>query len=87
MTHSFRRRPFAAYCGGSQKQDKRICNRAARRINRVRLRTKGDEHLFTRNREVMDTWSMSQDGTRHYAPYDPRVFETYRRWYRWAKAK
>jgi hypothetical protein len=88
VTDSYRRRPFAAYCGGSQKRDKRVCNRIARRSNRVRLAQDGAEALFLRKDEALSPWDMAQDGTRGYRPlsrWDPA--RSYRAWYRWAKAK
>jgi len=85
MSRSIRRRPFAALCGGSQKRDKQLCNRIARRTNRVRLAAGSDD--FMRNREALSTWLMSQDGTRHYAPYDPVRFDSYLIWWKWAKRK
>lgn len=90
MSRSRRRRPFAAYCGGSQQQDKRRCNRATRRINRMILRATLDA-MFMRTREVVNTWSFAQDGTRHYASWvivsqrAPHLSP--RDWYRWALAK
>lgn len=95
MTNSFRRRPFAAFCGGSQKRDKRIGNRRMRRVNRV-LMQKNPESVFRSKDEMMNPWGWTQDGTRHYRPFSRyigrnrlglSVEELYRSWYRWAKAK
>jgi hypothetical protein len=88
VTHSIRRQPFAPYCGGSQKKDKRVCNRIARRANRVRLAREGEEALFLRQDEALSPYAMSQDGSRGYRPlsaWDPA--RGYREWFRWAKAK
>lgn len=87
MSRSIRRRPFAPYCGGSQKDDKRICNRTLRHANRQRLRVHGDERAFMTPDEAYNVYNWSQDGTRHYAPYRERPGFTYREWYRWVKAK
>ena len=87
MARSYRRRPFASHVGGSQKQDKRVCNRILRRTNRVRLACHGADALWLSKREALDAWSMSQDGTRGYRPFDPAGWMDYRRWYRWVKAK
>ena len=87
MTDSFRRRPYASYVGGSQKRDKRICNRIMRRTNRVLARLRGEDALYLRHDEALNKWSMAQDGTRHYRPYNPRGWRTYREWYRWALSK
>ncbi len=99
MTNSIRRRPFAAYCGGSQKFDKRIGNRALRRKNRVLLQTDPDPVFWIMD-EVMNQYSMVQDGSRQWQPFwksvgpflrwplpGETIESVYRRWYRWAKAK
>ena len=89
MSRSFRRRPFAAYVGGSQQRDKRLCNRITRRTNRVRLAAAPDPEaaLLVRPREALNAYSMAQDGTRGYRPFDPAGRLSYRAWWRWAKAK
>ena len=102
MTNSYRRRPFVGYCGGSQKQDKRIGNRAMRRVNHVLVRGDPDEAVFRTMDEALNPWNMAQDGTRQWQPFsryrrrtsfwpgppDERSpEEVYRRWYRWTKAK
>jgi len=86
MSRSFRRRPFAPLCGGSQKYSKRVCNRVQRRHNRVALGVHGDDAAYITKREALDVWVMPQDGTRHYAPHDPRRLDD-RAWYRWVLAK
>ncbi len=85
MTNSYRRLPFVGYCGGSQKKDKQHGNRAMRRTNHVLLQKDPEAVLRTLD-EVLDPWSMAQDGTRHYRPFSASRLE-YRDWYRWAKAK
>jgi hypothetical protein len=92
MSRSRKKRPFAAYCGGSQKEDKRICNRLMRHTARVTLhvslRDEEMELLFLRPDEALDKWSMSQDDTRHYAPYSRKAnWMGWYGWYRWVVAK
>jgi len=99
MSRSFRKRPFAAYCGGSQKKDKQIGNRIMRRTARVEVRVHGEDACFLSYDEAMNPWRMSQDGTRcwqswlsyqmrHHMPHMPgcRTLD-YRYWFRWVKAK
>lgn len=84
MSRSFKHRPFAGYCGGSQKQDKRIGNRIMRRTSRILTRVcDPDVVIYPVYDEVMNSWSMSQDGTRHYRPREecPRMTDyDYFRW-------
>ena len=89
MSGSVKKRPFAPYCGGSQKRDKRICNRIIRRCGRVSLRHHGEDAVFFTKSEALNRWGMSQDGSRHYCPWDPIKYDQwgYRCWFRWAKAK
>ena len=88
MSRSQRKRPFAAFCGGSQKQDKRICNRIMRRVGRVKLRVDGEEALLPRHDEALNRYSMSQDGTRRYTPYHCQPwYKNYRNWFKHVKAK
>ncbi len=90
MTNSFRRLPYASYGGGSQQKDKRIGNRRMRRANRV-LVLQDPEAVFRSKDEMMNPYGWPQDGTRRYRPFsdDTRISfeESYRQWYRWAKAK
>jgi len=85
MSRSFRRLPYAAWCGGSQKKAKRSCNRIMRRWNRMALLLHLENAVFIRVPEAMDVWAMPQDGPRHYRPY--REGDDWMRWYRWVKAK
>ncbi len=96
MSRSYRKHAFGTNCGtSSQKESKRCYNRIMRRVNRVALRHYGDDAVFVFVPEVMDTWTMPNDGPPFYAPFssychqtypDRRVL-TYREWYRWIKAK
>ena len=89
MSRSVKHHPFSVYCGGSQNQDKRICNRIIRRSDKVSLRVNGEDAYYLTKTEALDRWSMTQDGTRHYAAYDPIKYERlgWYRWYRWVLAK
>jgi hypothetical protein len=64
MSRSVRRRPYAAYCGGSQKKAKVCCNRMVRHKNRLALYNRGEDAKFFLPDEVMSAWSMPQDGSR-----------------------
>lgn len=72
MSRSVRRRPFAAYCGGSQKKAKVCCNRTLRHHNRLALYNHGEGALFALPDEVMSAWEMPQDGSRGYRPWPRR---------------
>lgn len=95
MSRSVRKRPCAAWCGGSQKKDKRICNRIMRRRNRVAIRAADvDVVEFLTKRTALNVYSMSQDGSRHWESWlsyqhrrYPLAAADYRAWFRWAKAK
>jgi hypothetical protein len=85
VTNSYKKRPFAPLCGRSQKDDKRVCNRIQRRTNKVALAQDGDGADFIAKEEALDEWSMAQDGTRRYYPFNGK--HPYRLWYKWAKGK
>ena len=88
MSQSKKHRPYAAYCGGSQKRDKSICNRIMRRTGKVDLRLHGEDALFLRHDEALNKWAMSQDGTRHYHPFSKApTWMGWYKWFRWAIAK
>lgn len=69
MSRSVRHRPYAAYCGGSQKKAKVCCNRSLRHHNRLALYNHGGEAHFALPGEVLSTWKMPQDGSRGYRPW------------------
>ena len=88
MSRSFKKQPFATYCGNSQKKAKSCYNRIWRRTTRVSLRVDGEDAEFKTHETAMDRWNMPQDGTRRYRPYQKYAGRlSYRDWYRWAKAK
>ena len=56
MSRSFRHKPFVAVCGASsQKQCKRVCNRIMRRVGRVELSSCGEEAVFLRHDEALNS--------------------------------
>ena len=55
----------------SEKQDKRIMNRAIRRITRNKLKQDDREDaILPIPDEVMNVWSMAKDGKHHYDKVD-----------------
>jgi len=88
MSRSRKKRPFAAYCGGSQKKDKRICNRVMRHAGRVSLRIHGEDALYLIHDEARNKWAMVQDGSRRYCPFhkSSEWVEWYQ-WFRWVLSK
>lgn len=88
MSRSRKKRPFAAHCGGSQKKDKRICNRVMRRTGRESLRLHGDEAMFLCHDEARNKWVMVQDGPRRYRPFSTTpVWMDWHQWFRWVISK
>ena len=86
MTDSHRKRPYAAWCGGSQKRDKQICNRIRRHAGRIALHVHGEDAAYLHREQALNSWCMPQDGTRHYVPWSQSLLD-YRQWYRWVLAK
>lgn len=69
MSRSYRKNPVRGWTTArTEKDDKRIYNRALRRINRRLLQGGQDEALFQDKREVMDIWSMNKDGKMRFDP-------------------
>lgn len=60
MSRSVRKRPFAAHCGGSQKRDKRICNRVMRRTAKVSLRVHGEDAAYLVHDEAHNKWEIGR---------------------------
>lgn len=55
----------------SEKKEKRIMNRAIRRITRHKLKQEDrEDSILPIPDEVMDVWSMSKDGKQWYAKVD-----------------
>lgn len=66
MTRSYRHTPIFGNClCRSEKRDKRIANRAWRRIVRVRLHT-GTTELLPLQREVSNVCDFGKDGKRWF---------------------
>lgn len=88
MSRSRKKRPFAAYCGGSQKKDKRICNRVMRRTARVSLHVHGEDAMYLRHDDALNKWAMSQDGSRRYYSFrmSPPSMK-WRQWFKWVLSK
>lgn len=72
MSRSIKKNPVVWWCGHSNKQSKRQCNKRFRRIVHQRLRT--DYHLPVHVREVMDEWTMAADG-KHRLTSGMRYYE------------
>lgn len=62
MSRSRRKTKKFGHCGSTEKQDKRLANRAFRRKTRVKLKTEEDPILPVDLDEVSDLWTMSKDG-------------------------
>lgn len=87
MSRSRKKRPFASYCGGSQKRDKRVCNRAMRRSDKVSLRLRGEEALYLRPAEALNPYNMAQDGPRYYRPRCRCPSLGWKEWFLWVVSK
>lgn len=68
MSHSYRKSPIIGVGGHSDKKDKRLANRAERRITREILRLTEDETYLPLKREVSNVWDMSKDGKMRFDP-------------------
>ena len=70
MSRSRRKEPFSGIAyADSEKKDKRIANRAERRINK-RLLADDDNNILKKKREVSNIWDFSKDGK---IRIDPRI--------------
>lgn len=52
----------------SNKEDKRIANRAMRRNNKMRIKAGKDP--FTKLKEICDNWNFNSDGNAQYRSYN-----------------
>lgn len=67
MSHSYRKRPFRPFVGhGSQKEDKQRSSRKRRRCTKFRIRTEGEDVVPLTQRDALNTWDMSYDGSKGY---------------------
>lgn len=74
MSRSYRKTPVHGGGSCSEKEDKRKCNRALRRINRCLLAAWRDDALFKDKRQVLDVWVMRKDGKMRFDPEEfPRL--------------
>ncbi len=72
MTRSYQHTPIFGNClCDSEKRDKRIANRAWRRIVRVKLHT-GTTEVLPLQREVSNVWDFGKDGKHWRSNYDPK---------------
>jgi hypothetical protein len=63
MSRSYRHTPiFGNATGRSQQEDKRVANRAFRRVNKQRLYRQGEDATFALMEEVSDDWGWEFDG-------------------------
>ncbi|MBI2457492.1 MAG: hypothetical protein HYV46_15305 [candidate division NC10 bacterium] len=53
----------------SEKHEKRLANRKARRHVRVGLATDSDRDVLPHLREVSNVWTMAKDGKRYFDPH------------------
>lgn len=47
---------------GVRKKEKKAYNRAWRRINKLLLQASHENMLFNKHKEIVDVWSLAQDG-------------------------
>lgn len=69
VSRSRRKTPIICNSGArtSEKEDKRLCNRALRRKTKEAV-MRGEEDVFPVPNEIVDPWSMSKDGKRFFDP-------------------
>jgi len=71
MTRSYRKTPIRGVtCAKSEKEYKKIINKALRRKNRIILK-KGEPVPYIIKNEYMTKWDMPKDG-KCYVPKDPK---------------
>jgi len=69
MARSKRRTPVVGITTAvSEKEDKRIANRAERRINKALLSGDDDERTLKPKREVSNVWGFCKDGKQRIDP-------------------
>lgn len=74
MSRSYKKHPAGGITtADSEKQDKRLANRAMRRINKARLKF-NPEAIMLNMREVWNLWSMDKDGKKWHGWEYPRVW-------------
>ena len=65
MGKSYRKTKIFGCAGGSDKKDKRLCNRALRKKVREQLKQEDYDKPFPIKQEIIDEYSMTNDG-KHY---------------------
>lgn len=60
MSRSRKKSPCVPWCGTTNKESKRVCNRLFRRIARMKIKL--DEEPPHRVREIMNVWDFATDG-------------------------
>jgi len=69
MSRSKKKNPFSGITTATtEKQDKRITNRAERRMNKQIIQTTQDENKLKHKKEVSNTWNMDKDGKVRFDP-------------------
>lgn len=72
MSRSKRKTPIFGNCTAeSEKQDKRRCNRAQRRMSREQLAANPEQYQPASKHEALDVWLMNKDGKRFYQQWTP----------------
>ena len=68
MSRSKKHTPVAGIAGDSDKQDKRLANRALRRSSKSQISAEPsiEDAVLPVLRDVSDVWSMSKDGKRRF---------------------
>lgn len=70
MSRSRKKTPIGGIAvGRSEKQEKRLANRKARRHVRVALATDSDRDVLPHLREISNVWSMAKDGKHYFDPH------------------
>ena len=69
MSRSRRKKPICGVTTAtSEKEEKRMYNRAIRRKNRQLIISENTDLPFVGKREVIDIWSMEKDGKTRFDP-------------------
>ena len=67
MSRSYRKTSITGITtAASDKQDKRLCNRATRRLSRMILRCDMDQETLPDRREVRNVYGFAKDGKKYF---------------------
>jgi hypothetical protein len=70
MSRSRRRRPFSGITSASsEKEDKVLGHRRARRVNAPRLHATLDDTTLVHERHFLNPWLMAKDGKQRFDPF------------------